>query len=96
MSAFELAFAAGAEDQVGLKLVQRPLEAGGILMWIDKAQTWQMAGELGGPALVELIIAETHTCYLGERGGTHAWGRGCGSCPACELRRRGYEEWSKR
>jgi len=66
------------------------------LMWIDKAQTWQMAHELGGPALVGLIIAETHTCYLGERGGAHAWGRGCGSCPACELRRRGYEEWSKR
>ena len=66
------------------------------LMWIDKAQTWQMALELGGQALVGLIIAETHTCYLGERGSTHAWGHGCGSCPACELRRRGYEKWSKR
>lgn len=66
------------------------------LMWIDKAQSWQMAHELGGQPLVNLIIAETHTCYLGERGDAHAWGHGCGKCPACELRRRGYEAWSKR
>lgn len=66
------------------------------LMWIDKAQTWQMAYELGGQPLVDLIIAETHTCYLGERGERHGWGYGCGGCPACELRRRGYEAWSKR
>ena len=65
------------------------------LMWIDKAQTWQMALELGGQPLVELIVAETHTCYLGERGARHAWGYGCRSCPACQLRRRGYEAWSK-
>jgi 7-cyano-7-deazaguanine synthase len=65
------------------------------LMWIDKAQTWQMALELGGQPLVELIVAETHTCYLGERGARHAWGYGCGNCPACQLRRRGYEAWSK-
>ena len=66
------------------------------LMWIDKAQTWQMALELGGRRLVELIIAETHTCYLGERGEPHAWGYGCGNCPACSLRRRGYEAWIAR
>lgn len=66
------------------------------LMWIDKAQTWQMAHELGGQPLVDLIVAETHTCYLGERGDAHAWGYGCRKCPACELRRRGYEAWSKR
>src|SRR6267142_5139322 len=66
------------------------------LMWIDKAQTWQMALELGGRPLIKLIVAETHTCYLGERGDAHAWGYGCASCPACELRRRGYEAWSKR
>jgi len=66
------------------------------LMWIDKAQTWQMALELGGRPLINLIVAETHTCYLGERGDAHAWGYGCASCPACELRRRGYEAWSKR
>lgn len=66
------------------------------LMWIDKAQIWQMALELGGQPLVDLIVAETHTCYLGERGVLHAWGYGCGSCPACDLRRRGHEAWSRR
>ena len=38
------------------------------LMWIDKAETWALAQELGGEALVELIVEHTHTCYLGERG----------------------------
>lgn len=65
------------------------------LMWIDKAQTWQMALELGGKGFVELIVAETHTCYFGERGARHAWGYGCGNCPACQLRRRGYDAWNK-
>ena len=60
------------------------------LMWIDKAATWSMAQELGGPALVELIRADTHTCYLGERGVLHDWGHGCGVCPACALRARGH------
>ena len=65
------------------------------LMWIDKAGTWQMALHLGGRALVELIVEETHTCYLGERGQRHGWGYGCGACPACDLRRRGYAKWSE-
>jgi 7-cyano-7-deazaguanine synthase len=65
------------------------------LMWIDKAQTWELARELGGAALVELIRAETHTCYLGERGTLHDWGYGCGKCPACELRANGYRIFSK-
>ena len=60
------------------------------LMWIDKAATWHLAQELGGAALVNLIRADTHTCYLGERGELHDWGYGCGKCPACELRARGY------
>jgi 7-cyano-7-deazaguanine synthase len=63
------------------------------LMWIDKAATWQMARELGGEKLVALILEETVTCYLRERGERHAWGHGCGACPSCELRRRGYEKW---
>lgn len=66
------------------------------LMWIDKAQTWQMALEIGGQSLVDLIVAETHTCYLGERGERHDWGYGCGECPACSLRRHGYEAWTTR
>ncbi len=60
------------------------------LMWIDKAATWRLTDTLGGAALVEIIIEHTHTCYLGERTQRHAWGYGCGHCPACELRAKGY------
>ncbi|WP_028101496.1 7-cyano-7-deazaguanine synthase QueC [Pseudoduganella violaceinigra] len=60
------------------------------LMWLDKSQTWQLAERLGGRQLVDLIRADTHTCYKGERGELHDWGYGCGTCPACELRARGY------
>ena len=63
------------------------------LMWLNKAQSWQLAATLGGQELVELIRTETHTCYLGERGVLHAWGHGCGTCPACELRARGYADY---
>ncbi|MFD1332149.1 7-cyano-7-deazaguanine synthase QueC [Methylopila musalis] len=60
------------------------------LMWLDKAETWGLAESLGGAPLVDLIVEESHTCYLGERGRRHAWGYGCGACPACELRARGW------
>jgi len=63
------------------------------LMWVDKAGTWKLAEELGGQALVELVREETHSCYLGDRSRRHDWGYGCGECPACELRRRGYERY---
>lgn len=66
------------------------------LMWIDKAATWAMAHDLGGDALVELIRADTHTCYLGDREHLHEWGAGCGACPACELRAKGWEAWHGR
>ena len=60
------------------------------LMFLDKAATWRLAEQLGGEALVQLTVEHTHTCYLGERGDRHAWGHGCGHCPACELRARGW------
>lgn len=63
------------------------------LMHIDKAGTWAMAEEIGGARLIELIVEETHTCYLGDRSLRHPWGYGCGTCPACELRRKGWERW---
>lgn len=63
------------------------------LMWLDKAQTWELARTLGGTPLVDLTVRLTHTCYLGERGALHAWGHGCGHCPACTLRRQGFERW---
>ena len=63
------------------------------LMWKDKAASWALAEELGGAALVELVRTGTHTCYLGERGALHAWGYGCGTCPACSLRAAGWRKW---
>lgn len=64
------------------------------LMWLDKAETWELAEELGGQPLVELINKESHTCYLGERGTLHAWGHGCGTCPACQLRKSGWDDYA--
>jgi 7-cyano-7-deazaguanine synthase len=63
------------------------------LMRLDKAATWRLAQELGGQALVDLIVDETVTCYEGERAQRHAWGYGCGVCPACALRAAGYEKY---
>ncbi len=93
MKAMQLALSLGMDKRF---LIDTPL------MWIDKAATWSMAHELGeksgvvngGQALVDLIIEHTHTCYLGDREHRHAWGYGCGTCPACELRARGYERYS--
>jgi 7-cyano-7-deazaguanine synthase len=81
MKAMQLALSLGMDKRF---LIETPL------MWIDKAATWEMARELGDKALVNLIIEHTHTCYLGDRTQRHAWGYGCGTCPACELRERGY------
>ena len=63
------------------------------LMWLDKAQTWAMTEALGGEPLIELVIEHTHSCYLGDREHRHAWGWGCGLCPSCDLRRKGYDAW---
>jgi 7-cyano-7-deazaguanine synthase len=63
------------------------------LMWIDKAATWRLARELGGTTLVDLILAETVTCYEGDRIHRHDWGYGCGRCPACVLRASGYAKF---
>jgi 7-cyano-7-deazaguanine synthase len=60
------------------------------LMWRDKAQTFALAKALGGKALLELVVEESHSCYLGDRTKRHPWGYGCGHCPACDLRARGF------
>ncbi|MDR6213460.1 7-cyano-7-deazaguanine synthase QueC [Paracidovorax wautersii] len=65
------------------------------LMWIDKAATWELARTLGGDALVDIIVQQSHTCYHGVRDTLHAWGYGCGTCPACELRRAGHAQWKQ-
>jgi 7-cyano-7-deazaguanine synthase len=80
--------------QVALSLgLDAPMTIETPLMFLTKAQTWTLAEDLGGAALVELITEHTHTCYLGERGQRHAWGHGCGHCPACELRHAGHAAW---
>ncbi len=70
-----------------------PCEIVTPLMYVDKGGTWVMADALGGAALVELIVEATHTCYLGDRSRRHPWGYGCGTCPACELRAKGWQHW---
>ncbi len=65
------------------------------LMWRNKKETWDLAKELGGQPLVDLIINQTHTCYIGDHTHLNSWGYGCGECPACQLRRRGFEDFQK-
>jgi 7-cyano-7-deazaguanine synthase len=80
--------------QVALSLgMDAPVIIETPLMWLDKAQTWRLAENLGGQDFVSLIQEESHTCYLGTRQQKHEWGYGCGTCPACELRKTGYEQY---
>ena len=80
--------------QVAISLgIDRPMTIETPLMWLDKAQTWALSAALGGEALVALIVEHTHTCYMGDRSQRHDWGYGCGQCPACALRARGYKAW---
>ncbi len=87
MKALQVALNLGMDTRVKLETP---------LMWLDKSETWELAERLGGTALVDLIRADTHTCYKGERGALHDWGYGCGECPACALRARGYKEYAAR
>jgi 7-cyano-7-deazaguanine synthase len=93
MKAMQLALSLGMDKRY---LIDTPL------MWIDKAATWQLAHDLGeraqpggGQQLVDLIVEHTHTCYQGDRVHRHAWGYGCGSCPACDLRAKGFARWAE-
>ncbi|MDR6183785.1 7-cyano-7-deazaguanine synthase QueC [Asaia bogorensis] len=63
------------------------------LMWLDKAETWRLAERIGGDGLVALINRESHSCYMGDRAHLHDWGYGCGTCPACELRAKGWASY---
>lgn len=81
IKAVETALALGLDSKITLHTP---------LMWLNKADTWRLAHELGGHDLVDLIIEDTHTCYVGDRTTQRAWGYGCGICPACELRAKGY------
>jgi 7-cyano-7-deazaguanine synthase len=82
--------------QVALSLgLDAPMTVETPLMFLTKAQTWALTQRLGGAPLNELIVEHTHSCYLGERSRRHAWGYGCGSCPACELRARGHTAFER-
>jgi 7-cyano-7-deazaguanine synthase len=82
--ALAAALALGLDLPIG---IQTPL------MHRTKAEAWQLAHDLGGEELVGLILEHSHTCYLGVRTVRHDWGYGCGACPACELRARGWRAW---
>lgn len=84
MKALQIALNLGMEKRF---VIETPL------MWIDKAETWRLAEQLGGTDLIELIKEYTHTCYKGDRSKRHDWGQGCGICPACELRANGYKRY---
>jgi len=91
MKAMQIALSLGMDRRL---LIETPL------MWIDKAQTWSLAHQLGeqshaggGDALVDILVSHSHTCYLGDRTHRQDWGYGCGTCPACELRARGWQQW---
>jgi 7-cyano-7-deazaguanine synthase len=84
MKALQVALSLGLDKRL---VIETPL------MWIDKAATWEMTRELGGDALVELVVERTHSCYAGDRTKRHDWGYGCGVCPACELRAAGWRKW---
>jgi len=73
--------------------LDRPSPVETPLMYLTKAQTWELAHQIGGQALVDMVLEYSHTCYLGQREVRHEWGYGCGTCPACELRAAGYDEW---
>lgn len=84
LKALQVAISLGMDERL---VIETPL------MWLNKAQTWSLARDLGGQALVDLVTEHTHTCYLGERQQRHAWGYGCGHCPACELRAQGHTQF---
>ena len=84
MKAMQVALSLGLDVPM---VVQTPL------MWLSKAQTWALTHQLGGALLTDLVVEHTHTCYLGQRGQRHAWGHGCGTCPACGLRAAGFKAW---
>ena len=81
LKALQVALSLGMDERL---VIETPL------MWLDKAQTWSLARDLGGQPLMDIMVEHTHTCYLGDRAQRHAWGYGCGHCPACELRAQGF------
>lgn len=84
MKAMQLALSLGLDTAMTLETP---------LMWLSKAQTWALSEALGGAALTAVVEELSHSCYLGQRDRRHAWGYGCGDCPACRLRATGHAAW---
>ena len=84
VKAMQVALSLGLDKRV---TIQTPL------MWIDKAETFALAFEIGGQPFLDLVVEDSHSCYLGDRTQRHAWGYGCGTCPACQLRAQGYAKF---
>jgi len=63
------------------------------LMWIDKAETFALARTIAGQPFLDLVVEDTHSCYVGDRAHRHPWGYGCGECPACQLRAQGFAKF---
>lgn len=84
LKALQVTLALGLESPL---LIETPL------MWLNKAATWQLTQDLGGSALLDIVLEDTHTCYLGDRSIRNRWGYGCGACPACSLRASGFSDF---
>lgn len=65
------------------------------LMDMNKSDIWDLSYNLGGEKFHKLLKFDTHTCYIGDRSNLNEWGYGCGICPACILRKNGYNKWLK-
>lgn len=62
------------------------------LMHLNKAQTFELTDEIG---FLDEVLENSHTCYNGDHEHRHEWGYGCGTCPACELREKGFQEFKE-
>lgn len=76
----------------GIEYTNKSIKLHYPLMNLNKAETFKLAHDLG---VLDEVIVDSHTCYNGIRENLHDWGYGCGTCPACELRKKGYEEFKK-
>lgn len=81
IKALNLALNVGYESEIEIKTP---------LMWLNKAQTFKLAEEVG---VLNIVLNHTVTCYENDTTTEHEWGFGCGECPACKLRARGWEEY---
>jgi 7-cyano-7-deazaguanine synthase len=82
-------FIQSAEKTLQLALELPSLKIHTPLMFLSKSEIWKLSQDLDA---LDFIIEHTHTCYYGNREIKHAWGYGCGICPACELRKKGFED----